>query len=149
MKPRAPLSAQGAMVELLSRRSYSRAQLSNKLQDKGYSSTDIQQALDKAQTEGWIDDYEYALSLTRSRIQSGYGAAYIRQYLIGKGISSDIAQDVIGDEQWDWWQAIERAFEKKYHAVPDDFKQKQRCQSYLYRRGFSGSLIRDWLDSLL
>ncbi|CAG9295990.1 regulatory protein RecX [Celerinatantimonas diazotrophica] len=148
MRPRAPLSAQGAMVELLSRRGYSRAQLCRKLQDKGYASTEIAEALDKAQSEGWINDLEYARSLTRSRVQSGYGPAYIRQYLIGKGISNEIAQDLMNDDQWDWWQAIERAFAKKYHAVPDDFKQKHRCQAYLYRRGFNSSIIREWLDSL-
>lgn len=149
MKSRALLSVQGAMVELLSRRGYSRAQLMGKLQDKGYERTEIEQALDKAQSEGWINDLEYAKSLTRSRVQSGYGPAYIRQYLIGKGISNEMAQDVIGDEQWDWWQAIQRAFEKKYQVMPDDFKLKRRCQAYLYRRGFSSSFIREWFDSFL
>ncbi|MFM2485780.1 regulatory protein RecX [Celerinatantimonas yamalensis] len=146
MRYKQKLSAKGAVVELLSRRGYSRAQLVKKLKEKEYSTDEIEQALDYAQQQGWINDFEFAMGLTRSRLQSGYGGAYIRQYLTSKGVSSEIAAQVIADEQWDWWQALERAFSKKYRQLPQTWPERRKCQAYLYRRGFDSDLIRQFFE---
>lgn len=140
-------TVKGAMIDLLSRRGYSRAQLSRKLHDKEYGEDEIVHALDEGEQNGWINDQEFALSLTRSRMNSGYGPAYISQYLKGKGVDSQIIKSVLDDESWDWWQGISRAFYKKYRQAPQDWPAKRKCQAYLYRRGFNGELIRTFLES--
>ncbi|MFM2483442.1 regulatory protein RecX [Celerinatantimonas sp. YJH-8] len=142
------LTAKGAMMELLSRRSYSRARLAQKLLEKEYSLESVEEALAVAENYGWIDDKTYALGLIRSRISSGYGPAYIRQYLVSKGVERSVADRALQQDDWDWWQAIDHAFYKKYRELPGDWQLKRKCSAFLYRRGFDSDLIQSFMQHL-
>lgn len=139
-------SAKSAMMDLLSRRGYSQSRLETKLSEKGFESPEIATAVAMAKEYGWIDDEEFAASLTRSKLASGYGPNYIRQHLVSKGIERDLADQILREGPWDWWPAIERAFSKKYQQVPKDWQTRRKCSAYLYRRGFDSELIRTFIE---
>jgi regulatory protein len=141
-------SAKSVAMDLLSRRSYSVAQLRRKLDQREFEHDAIESVLTFFLEHGWLNDDLYAQQLTRSRVASGYGPSYIRQYLQGKGIDSDRASHTLALEQWDWWAACERAFWKKYRQVPQEWAAKSKCSAYLFRRGFDSDLIRNLLESL-
>ncbi|MEE1674457.1 regulatory protein RecX [Agarivorans aestuarii] len=135
-------SALHTTIDLLSRRSYSQQQLVQKLRQKGYQDEEVSDALEYAQQNAWLDDKSYAASLIRARLSKGYGKNYIKQYLQTKGISGDLANEVLEQDDWDWYQAIELCFAKKFkQGIPSDRMQKQKCTAYLFRRGFDFELI--------
>ncbi|GGA99387.1 regulatory protein RecX [Agarivorans gilvus] len=135
-------SALHVTIDLLSRRSYSQQQLSQKLQQKGFDQSEISDALDYAQQNAWLDDESYAYSLTRARLAKGYGPNYIRQYLRQKGISNELAAKVLSDPEWDWYQALELRFSRKFkQGLPERGPLQQKCRAYLFRRGFDADLI--------
>lgn len=139
------LTAQGAAVELLSRQGYSRIRLARKLREKEYADSEIEAALHYVEEYGWLNDYEYAFNLTQSRVNRGYGAAYIRQYLRSKEISRDVIEAVFVENEWDWFVAIHKAFCKKFQCETYEDRLRQKYSAYLYRRGFDSELIRTFL----
>ncbi|WP_432452490.1 MULTISPECIES: regulatory protein RecX [unclassified Agarivorans] len=135
-------SALNSAINLLSRRAYSRRQLSQKLQQKGYSPSDIADAIDYAEQNAWLDDINYAMQLTRSRLAKGYGRNYLYQYLLSKGIDKAIVTEVLALPEWDWYQALQQLFARKFsQGFPSERLLQQKCSAYLYRRGFDFELI--------
>lgn len=143
-----PQSARSATLNLLGRRAYSAMQLKRKLAERGYSADEAESALQFVTEQGWLNDEVYAEQLIRSRISAGYGPAYIREYLKGKGIEAQLTAQLLAQEHWKWWEAIEKAYHKKYRSFPEDWAQQRKCSAYLYRRGFTADLIRELLDTL-
>lgn len=76
---------------LLARRDYSRQQLAQKLEQRGYAADVSAEALDALTTEGWLDDFRYGSQLCRRLIERGYGPYYIRQAWQQKGVSPQCA----------------------------------------------------------
>ena len=69
------------LINLLSRRDYSEFEIRNKMQEKAFTETEIEQALATAQQKNWQNDKRFAASYLYSRAQRGYGSQRIRQEL--------------------------------------------------------------------
>ncbi|MDO6763165.1 regulatory protein RecX [Agarivorans sp. 1_MG-2023] len=142
-------SALHTTIDLLSRRSYSQQQLLQKLRQKDFQEAEIADAINYAIENAWLNDHNYASSLTRARLARGYGRNYIKQYLQSKGINSDLANQVLADPEWDWYQSLTLCFERKFkQGLPSDRVLKQKCTAYLYRRGFDFELINTLFSEL-
>jgi SOS response regulatory protein OraA/RecX len=75
-----------AAIKLLSRRSYSRYLLSQKLKDKGFSEKTIRPIVEWASQKGYVQDEEYARALILQEIQLGKGPKMILAKLRMKGL---------------------------------------------------------------
>ena len=90
---REPESAQVAYTEAikrLARQPQSRAALRQRLLRLGYVDAAVDAALDRAKSDGYLDDREYAAALVRRRTR-GRGHALIAQELRAKGVDEATA----------------------------------------------------------
>jgi regulatory protein len=143
---REPESAQAAYTEAvkrLARQPQSRAALRQRLLRTGYADAAVDEALDRAQSDGYLNDQEYAASLVRRRTK-GRGHALIAQELRAKGIDELAAAPALAtvdaDVEAGHALALGRSLVAGRHLADG-----QALVSYvgprLGRRGFSSGLV--------
>ncbi|WP_417357341.1 regulatory protein RecX [Gallaecimonas pentaromativorans] len=132
-----------AAVRLLALREHSPRELADKLARRGFSSSEIQPLIDKLLAQGLLDHYRYAESAVRRLLQKGYGSQRIQAELFQKGIPDDIAKAVLADDQPDWFEQAQAAYNRRFRDAaitsPKDWAKRAR---YLSSRGFSPEQIR-------
>lgn len=129
-------SALNYTLYLLSKRDYSEKELRSKLNAKKYPIEEIDQAIERAQENGWQSDTRFCQAYLRYRALQGYGPRRLRQELRQKGVKDWlIAQEIEGCEI-DWFELAERVFEKK-RPREWDLKAKQKMWRYMVSHGFS------------
>ena len=135
-------------IRLLAIREHSRFELSQKLNAKGFTSLGIDSALDELEMQNLQSDLRYSKSLIRVRQFKGYGPVYIRNYLLQKGVGSEIIESTLDFNDPAWQKALEDTAVKKFgEAKPEDFKQKAKQMNFLLRRGFSSQQIQDFFNN--
>ena len=110
---------------------------------KRYSGDVTESVVRRLNELGMLDDESFAREWTRSR--STYrprSASAIRRELVGKGVDRDTAQAAVEtlDDEDSAYRAGLRATTSMADA--DYMTFRRRLQGYLYRRGFSGPVIR-------
>ena len=75
---------------LLDKRDYSRAELLNKLTEKGYAEAAAAAAVDRLAELGFVDDARYAPIVVRHYAAKGFGAQRIRGELQRRGIPKEL-----------------------------------------------------------
>lgn len=129
-------------LRLLSRREHGAMELSKKLQQKGFGSTEIKDALDACQRLGLQSDDRFVENLTRSRIRQGYGPLKIIQELKSKGIDSDLIEHELEQERENWVSYALDVWDKKCKGRTElTFSEIQKQQRFLLYRGFSMDII--------
>ena len=123
-------------------------QLKTKLLRKGCSKEAMERTVADLEAAGYVDDRRFAEMWIRSRIKSRpAGAAMLIGLLRKRGISREIAEDVVRDqlEEFDTSVLLERAAEKlcrNRSITPEKLK------SRLLKLGFSFSEVRGYLEGL-
>ena len=138
---------------LLSRQSYSRKQLRDKLALKKYPAGLISETLDKLGQWHYLDDEAFAAAFAGQRLRfKPRGQRLIEQELRLKGIGHELARQVttgvmakLGLDE----EALARAaLEKKLRTYRKDSTEKSMAKNYLVRQGFSyeiaNKLIREY-----
>ncbi len=129
-------------VRLLSRREHSAMELYEKVRQKGFSSGEAQEAVDRCQQMDLQNDHRFVEVYTRSRIRQGYGPLKIRQELNGKGIDKGIIQDILQQEEGNWLAYALEVWQKKSRGQEEmSFNEMQKQQRFLLYRGFSMDII--------
>lgn len=129
-------------VRLLARREHGAIELCEKLQKKGYNSTEAKEALDRCLELGLQSDARFVESYSRSRIRQGYGPVKIKQELKSKGIDSDLIQSELDKEQDNWLSYALDVWQKKTRGQLDwSFNEIQKHQKFMLYRGFSMDTI--------
>jgi SOS response regulatory protein OraA/RecX len=124
-------------------RARGREELVRSLEEKGFASATARAAVEKLESEGWLDDLAAARSVVRSR-QGRYGRARIERELIGRGFSEEtaaLAISEVGPEGEE--SALARLFARLRRStagVPADVR-RRRVWSALTRRGFHAAAI--------
>ena len=145
-----PKRAKQRAMNLLKNRTYTRAQLKDKLLQGGYPEQIADIAVDYVVSYRYVDDEQYVRDFieynrekkSRKRIQLD---------LMHKGISEQLFQDVWEDVAGDDEETIEREqiiyWVNKKHFRPQEatFEEKQKMIAFLYRKGFSINNIRSTL----
>jgi len=129
-----------AALRLLTRRDHSRAELEKKLAEQAESAEQLEQVLDRLQTERLLSDHRYATQRATSR-GSRYGNARIKQELRQQGVSdSDIAAALpeAGDEA----ERCRSVWAKKFGETPKTAEERAKQMRFLQYRGFSGDAIQ-------
>ncbi|NBI27436.1 regulatory protein RecX [Chengkuizengella marina] len=138
-------------IRMISRRVKSRYELKQKLSDKGYEENLIDLTLDQLEKTKYIDDYSYALNLANHRIKyQKKGLKWIEQELSQKGISKVTMNQVIQelDKELEFKAAYQLAKKRWDLQSGQPTKKKSKISSFLMRRGFDYSLIRNIIDKI-
>ncbi len=139
------MSAKARALELLGRRAMSRRELTDKLTERGVSDGDAQAAADYLTGLGYLDDAQYAATLTRHYAQKGYGKARIRQELYRRGVPKELWDDALSEMPEDTG-AIDALIDRRLRGEKPDKKELKRLTDMLLRRGFSWDEIRSALS---
>jgi regulatory protein len=139
--------ARASALGSLAMREHSVDELRVKLLNKNHDAELVEQLLDDLQQENLLSNERYACSFWRVRSEKGYGPMRIRQELQLKGISQALIDSALLEAELDFTELVKRVYQKKYrNQAIADFKDKQKRQAYLYRRGFGTELIRTVID---
>lgn len=137
------------IVELLSRRDYSRLELLRKFRDRCEDSDLLEQILDDFQQRQWQSDLRFAESYLNSRFQRGVGPLRLRQELKEKGIDAHTIELVFDAFDGDWFENLYRIAEKKSKSIKENDKnKKQKLFRFLAYRGFTSEQISSVIDDL-
>ncbi len=142
-----PSVVRSRLINLLSRRDHSVAELQQKLLAKQFSSAIIESQIEQLIKEGYQCNQRYAQSTVREQYRRGKGPMYIRAYLQQRRVTAADIQIAIDNEDIDWFEHAKVVRLKKY--TDDDvvdLKIKQRCYRYLAQRGFSSEHINYALE---
>ncbi len=137
----------------LSLRPRSRAEVVRKLKEKGFSELLVDAVLQDLDRFGYVNDREFALQWTRSRIRlRGFGRRRIEQELREKGISREYIAEALSasfEDSSEFDLAVREA-EKKLKTLarfgPD--VRRRRLAGLLERKGFPSSVIRDVINGI-
>lgn len=143
-------------IAMLSRREYSRQELGSKLRQskEGFSSEDIELALDRLVDEKWQCDLRFAQALVRMRGNSGYGPLRIRTELQTHCIAADEVAEAMAqfDGKWDaiacdW---VQRRYGSAIEGLnrEDALAVQRKAADFLTRRGFDYGTMRAAVASL-
>ncbi|MEI6333799.1 MAG: regulatory protein RecX [Methylococcaceae bacterium] len=136
-------------LRLLARREHSQKELLNKLLLRGFGKDEILAVIDEFALQGWQSDSRYAESYARSRIQKGYGPAWISYELKKKGIEAVDLEDLVCKAAGSWLELLEQVYTKKYgHDLRIDRNDWAKRSRFLMQRGFSGTMISALFDHL-
>lgn len=126
------------LINLLARRDYSEYEIRHKMQLKGFSDNDIDQALYHCQQRNWQSDYRFCENYLLSRVRKGYGLKRIQQELRLKGINHQILSQVLEEQDFNWQELAIACLEKKFpdYAKVNDLKLKQKIWRYMSNHGF-------------
>lgn len=146
-EPSSPERAYLYALRLLTARDYTVARLQEKLRDRGLADPDVEAALGRMVTEGWVDDRRFAERFAESALASGrYYGPRLRQEMRRRGLPPELVSEVLGrvlrerDETEEVCAIVERRFSGFSFSSASD-REKRRAVGFLQRRGFSLSAI--------
>ncbi|HSK67803.1 MAG TPA: regulatory protein RecX [Candidatus Limnocylindria bacterium] len=133
-------------ARLLEAREKSRAELTGKLMDAGYSEEAAQGAADKLQSLGYLDDRRYAAGLI-ARLGKRYGVFRLKQELVRRGIPKAVADELLEahDPQAGLEAAVAIARKALRGKSADPRAARQKAYAALARRGYGADVIRQAL----
>ena len=138
-------------LRLLTARDYTVARLREKLRGRDLDEADTEAALERLQSEGWVDDHRFAQRFAESALASGrYYGPRLRQEMRRRGLQPDLVTEVLGrvlvehDEIEEVNAIVERRFSGFSFSTASD-REKRRTVGFLQRRGFSLSAIMNAL----
>lgn len=125
------------LYKRLAQRDYSRKMLGNKLQQMGYPEIEIQEALDEAEKQGFINDQRFVENYIHYRSRCGHGPRRIEAELIEKGIDRELIVTMMPDKTY-WQTLAQQVREKRFgKSLPKSYAEKCKQMRFLQGRGFS------------
>ncbi|MBB6019420.1 regulatory protein [Paenibacillus sp. JGP012] len=129
-----------------------RHELRQKLKQKEFAISIIEEVLDRLEQEKLVDDDLFAKEWTRQRMEGQRkGKLWIRQELRQKGIANELIAEVLDDVSAEAeLDTALTAGRKKWKQVRGDVQEKKRKTfAYLMRRGFSMDMVRRVVNRLI
>jgi len=146
-EPSSPERAYLYALRLLAARDYTVARLREKLCGLDFDDADVEAALGRMESEGWVDDRRFAERFAEAALTSGrYYGPRLRQEMRRRGVLPELVSEVLGrvllerDETEEVRAIIERRFSGFSFSTASD-RDKRRTVGFLQRRGFSLSVI--------
>lgn len=131
-------------MDLLALREHSKAELINKLNQKGHDATDVKKIVERLATENIVNDVRYAESFVNGRVRRGNGPHKIVRDLRVNGVEKSVINEVLAAIDVDWVLEATKARGKRFGtALPSDFREQARQSRFLERRGFTIEHIRE------
>lgn len=140
-------------VAALASRAHSKHELEQKLLRSGYRPCTVEMVLYKLETEGFLDDADFAQQWVEARTTRKLGTRRIAQELRHKGVSADEAEAALAQVDTDEQLAaavslVEKALAR---AKPgeDPRKTANRITGMLARRGYGWDIARQALEQAM
>lgn len=140
--------ARSIAIRLLSRRAWSKKELSDRLVKRGCNTADAVHVCDLLEGEGWLDDLSYAGALIREWIRvEPASTRWLTYKLAGKGIDKDTATEATRVElgsisEQDAATELASLRLAKLGSV-DDATIRRRVMGALQRRGFAADVASE------
>ena len=124
-------------LRVLALREHSRLELAKKLASVSEDTSLIEQVLDKLAQSDYLNDQRYADMLVRSAVSRGYGPLKLAHLMRDKGITSELAKEVLQAAELDWQALAAQQRQKKFgDTLPTDWRERARQSRFLAGRGF-------------
>ncbi|MCH1921587.1 recombination regulator RecX [Shewanella sp. A3A] len=122
-------------MNILARCDKSCAALAQQLLQKGFDQVAVDEAVSWALELGYLDDQRLAEAILRSQLTKLHGPAKVEQALQLKGISKQLAAQVLNNTDVDWFALAEQRLQRKFAnlAPAADFQAKQKQQAKIVR----------------
>lgn len=132
-------------LKLLAYRGRSEQELRERLLQKGFSASVIEAVTNELKGSGFINDAQLAVNLKRQAREGrllGHQAAKL--YLLKRGLSRDVVDEVLAYDREDELSVLLRLLEKKARQAPDleTPAGRRRFWNFLVRKGYSTDIIR-------
>ncbi len=154
------VSLKGRALRLLAAREHSRSELERKLAAHEEAPGQLAQVLDELQAKDFISEARLVESVMHRRAPR-FGAARIRQELLGKGLSQGAMAEALERLRASEQERAQQLWQRKFGAPAMDAAARARQMRFLLARGFSADAIgrvlrqarddgynRDGLDTL-
>ncbi|MGI6200895.1 MAG: regulatory protein RecX [Christensenellales bacterium] len=145
-----PAAAYERSLNFLQYRARSAQEMATYLKGKGYAPQVVSDTVERLRRNGLLDDAAFGGMLLRERKrQGGYGRAMVKQQLKGKGLESELVDQLLEQDYSEQEElASAAAYAQRMLRRYADREQRQRQQAAsqaLARRGYSWSVIREAL----
>ncbi|AHF06650.1 regulatory protein RecX [Desulfitobacterium metallireducens DSM 15288] len=156
-------SALDSALTYLSRRALTYYELETRLEKKGYSETEIAEAMVRVKGWGYVNDRALAVSFAQTKLVS-YSLKRVKQELIKRGIAVELIDEVleeIYEPEQELTQCIDLAkkmwseegrrwessyqYKKTYMHIPREPFLKQKIGQKLMQKGYPQEIIRQAL----
>ncbi|MEI6306157.1 MAG: regulatory protein RecX [Deltaproteobacteria bacterium] len=150
-EPLSTVQAYQYALRLLTARDYTSHKLRQKLLARQVTAPEAETVLMRLTTEGWLDDHRFAERFAESALLSGrFFGPRLKMEMRRRGVPYDLADKTVGRMQGEYDEVTEIRSVLEHHYPDFSFtvatdREKRRVFSYLQRRGFSGSNIREAL----
>lgn len=142
-KQQSQRSALSQALALLARRAYSRAELTQRLQQKGYSDEDVAAALERVQEYGYVNDEEVAEAVFREAARRHKGPVWVARKLAARGVPEELAAPrVRRSESVARERARELLRKKRGGMAAGGLATRQKLYRFLLGQGYPQSLAR-------
>lgn len=102
-----------------------------------YSTELLQAVTDYCLENGWLNEQRFIELFIKGRSRKGYGPQRIKQELMLKGISRQLADEAMAESDIDWQQEACQIAERKFGLpLPTRWPEKAKVMRYLQSRGF-------------
>jgi regulatory protein len=140
----------------LAARGRSRLELERSLARKGIGVIHIEQALDRLERIGLLDDAAFARNYVRAKV-TGRGTSVwaIRRELGRKGVGRELAEraisEVMGEHEVDELAIAQVEGARRWRSLQklEPVVARRRLMAFLLRRGFPGGVVRTVVDALM
>ncbi|WP_322014930.1 recombination regulator RecX [Paraburkholderia sp. J12] len=133
-------SLKGRALGYLSRREYSRAELSRKLMPFTDDADALEVLLDSLVREGWLSDARFAESIVHRRA-ARLGATRIVSELKRHAVGDTLVEEVSAQLRETELVRARAVWQKKYGQLPETPAERARQARFLAARGFSMGII--------
>ncbi len=147
-------AAHRAALRALARRAHARGDLRRRLLQKQHPPGAVDGALERLSVAGLLDDARFAADYAAAKARRGRGPARLLRDLQAQGVDRRVAETAVRSslaaEGVDPAQAVRALAERRARqlaGLPAAVKQR-RLVAFLVRRGFTGSDIREVVESL-
>ncbi|MDP3143330.1 MAG: regulatory protein RecX [Candidatus Omnitrophota bacterium] len=145
-------AAKRIAYQLLKFRARSEREIRDRLKQKGFPLGIIQQTIDYLYKLKYLNDGEFALAWTNSRILKPLGLRRIAFELKQKGIAPEVIEETFNGlkGKYQEYDTVMELAKNKFKKMKDieEYKAKQRIFSFLTRRGFKLDTINEVMDNL-
>lgn len=143
--------ANDCALRFLNYRQRSKKEIQDKLTKEGFDNEFIKNTIIYLKDHELIDDLEFARSFARDKINlNKHGPQKIKYELYRKGISDEIIDEVLDEDDTEYTRALELAKKKLPSYKNDDKNAKYRkLGGFLQRRGYSSGCVYKVLKELV
>jgi regulatory protein len=143
------MSAKSIAVKLLARREHSVKEIRQKLAQREFDDTEIEQTIAELKQGGWISDERFTEAYIRMRQARGFGPVRIAIELRERGVDEALVDQYLDPGAPAWLESLREQYDKKYAAKPiADYNDKAKRIRFLQYRGFTLDAIHDVLDEM-